>query len=56
MTVFVGLNMSQAKTPVCILNERGLVTWRGGCGTSPRAIAETLARLQLPRHWFQDRT
>ena len=29
MTTFVGLDVSQAKTTVCIVDERGLVTWRG---------------------------
>jgi transposase len=43
MTTFAGLDVSQAKTSVCIVDERGLVTWRGTCATSPTAIAQTLA-------------
>ena len=43
MTTFVALDVSQAKTTVCIVDERGLVTWRGCCATSPGAIAQTLA-------------
>ena len=43
MPVFAGLDMSQAKTTVSIVDERGLVTWRGTCATSPTAIAQTLA-------------
>jgi transposase len=43
MPTFAGLDVSQAKTTVCIVDERGLVTWRGSCATSPRAIAQTLA-------------
>ena len=43
MPTFAGLDVSQAKTTVCIVDERGLVTWRASCATSPRAIAQTLA-------------
>ena len=43
MTTFAGRDVSQAKTTVCIVDERGLVTWRGSCATSPGAIAQTLA-------------
>ena len=43
MTTFVGLDVSQAKTAVCIVDELGVVTWRGSCATSPKAIAQTLA-------------
>jgi hypothetical protein len=35
--------VSQTKTTVCIVDERGLVIWRGTCATSPTAIAQTLA-------------
>jgi transposase len=44
MTTFAGLDVSQAKTSVCIVDERGCVTWRGICLTAPGAIAQTLAR------------
>ena len=43
MPIFAGLDVSQAKTTVCIVDERGFVSWRGSCATSPRAIAQTLA-------------
>jgi transposase len=43
MCNFAGLDVSQAKTTVCIVNGRGLVTWRGSCAISPAAIAQTLA-------------
>ena len=43
MPTFAGLDVSQARTTVCIVDERGLVTWRGSCVTSPAAIAQTLA-------------
>ena len=42
MPTFAGLDVSQARTTVCIVDERGLVTWRGSCATSPAAIAQTL--------------
>jgi hypothetical protein len=38
MTTFAGLDVSQAKNTVRIVDERGLVTWRGSCATSPGAI------------------
>jgi transposase len=43
MTTFAGLDVSQARTTICIVDERGCVTWRGSCATGPRAIAQTLA-------------
>ena len=43
MTTFAGLDVSQAKTTVCIVDERGLVTRRGSCASSPIAIARTPA-------------
>ena len=43
MIAFAGLDVSQSKTTVCIVDERGLVTWRGNCASSPEAIARTLA-------------
>jgi putative ABC transport system ATP-binding protein len=43
MPTFAGLDVSQAKTTVCIVDEPGLVTWRGCCATSPGAIVQTLA-------------
>ena len=42
MPTFAGLDVSQARTTVCIVDERGLVTWRGSCVTSPAAIGQTL--------------
>ena len=42
MATFARLDVSQARTTVCIVDERGLVTWRGSCVTSPAAIAQIL--------------
>jgi hypothetical protein len=44
MTSFAGLDVSQAKTTICVVDERGGVTWRGSCATAPEAIVQTLAR------------
>ena len=43
MTTFAGLDVSQARTTICIVDERGCVTWRGSCATAPGAIAQTLS-------------
>jgi transposase len=43
MLTFAGLDVSEARTTVCIVDERGSVTWRGSWVTSPAAIAQTLA-------------
>src|SRR4051812_49906746 len=37
---FVGLDVSQRLTSVCILDERGIRVWRGKCATDPAAIAD----------------
>jgi transposase len=44
MTTFAGLDVSQAKTTICIVDGRGGVTWRGSCATTPKAIMQTLAK------------
>ena len=43
MTTFAGPDVSQAKTTLCIVDERGWATWRGSCATTPAVIAQTLA-------------
>ena len=35
MITFAGLDVSQAKTTVCVVDEWGLVTWRGSCASAP---------------------
>lgn len=41
---FVGLDVSQAETAVCVVDAAGVVLWQGKCGSSPEAIAATLKR------------
>jgi hypothetical protein len=31
MPIFAGLDVSQAKARVCMVDEQGVVTWRGSC-------------------------
>ncbi len=42
---FVGLDVSQRLTSVCILDERGGRVWRGKCVTDPAVIAEGIVNL-----------
>lgn len=39
---FVGLDVSQRLTSVCVLDERGGRVWRGKCATDPAAIQEVV--------------
>ena len=40
---YVGLDVSLETTSVCVVDEAGVVVWRGKCASEPVAIAETLA-------------
>jgi len=42
---FVGLDVSQRSTSICILDGQGARVWRGKCATYPAAIEEVI-RLQ----------
>lgn len=42
MTHYVGLDVSQRTTAVCVVDETGRRIWRGMCPTSPEAIARTI--------------
>lgn len=42
MAKYVGLDVSQRDTHVCVLDEAGQVVWRGVCASTPSAIAETV--------------
>jgi hypothetical protein len=44
---FVGLDVSQSETSVCVVDAAGVVTWQGRCASTPEAIATTL-RKQAP--------
>ena len=38
---FVGLDVSQAETAVCVLDAAGATVWQGKCASDPEAIAGT---------------
>ncbi len=38
MTQFVGLDVSQKLTAICIVDETGRRLWRGQCATAPEQI------------------
>ena len=41
---FVGLDVSQAETAVCVVDATGAIVWQGKCASTPEAIADTLRR------------
>lgn len=45
---YVGLDVSQELTSVCVIDEQGAVVWRGKCATDPDAIAAAI-RQHAPR-------
>jgi transposase len=42
MTHFVGLDVSQRMTAICVVDETGRRVWRGMCPTSPEAIERSV--------------
>lgn len=42
MGVYVGLDVSDKSTAVCVVDGSGAVIWRGACATDPEVIARTL--------------
>ncbi len=42
MTRFVGLDVSQQLTAICVVDETGRRVWRGQCATDPRQIERTV--------------
>jgi transposase len=44
MSLYVGLDVSQKETEICIVDEEGRRTWRGRCPTRPESIAQVLQR------------
>jgi transposase len=42
MTPFVGLDVSQKLTSICVVDETGRRLWRGQCGTDPEQIARVV--------------
>jgi transposase len=45
---FVGLDVSQAETAVCVIDASGVAVWQGKCASTPEAIGATLTR-RAPR-------
>lgn len=48
MNQYVGLDVSQDQTSICVVDESGRVLWQGKCATAPEAIAATL-RTRAPQ-------
>jgi transposase len=44
MPLYVGLDVSQRKTEICVVDEEGRRTWRGRCPTRPESIAQILQK------------
>ena len=44
MPHFVGLDVSQKTTAICVVDARGRRLWRGVCGTDPEQISSQVAR------------
>src|SRR5919112_2417918 len=42
MKQYVGLDVSQDQTSICVVDESGGVLWQGKCASTPEAIAATL--------------
>ena len=42
MEQYVGLDVSQGQTSVCVVDGGGQVIWEGKCASTPEAIATTL--------------
>jgi transposase len=42
MEQFVGLDVSQKTTHVCVIDSEGKIGWQGQCASTPEAIAETI--------------
>ena len=42
MELYVGLDISQSMTHLCVVDSKGKRIWEGKCSTSPEAIAETI--------------
>ena len=44
MPLYVGLDVSQKETEICVIDEEGRRIWRGRCPTRPESIAQVLQR------------
>ncbi len=50
---FVGFDVSQAETSVCVVDGSGKVVWKGKCASTPEAMAATFRR-RAPQGLSQD--
>ena len=46
MTRFVGLDVSQTLTALCVVDETGRRLWRGGCATDPGQIERMIGGMR----------
>ena len=44
MAIYAGLDVSDKSTHVCVVDDAGVVVWRGACATDPAVLAKTLGR------------
>ena len=44
MAMYLGLDVSDKTTHLCVVDEAGVIGWRGVCATDPETIAKTIAR------------
>ena len=44
MPYYVGLDVSQKTTTICVVDEQGHQLWRGACITDPAAISARVLR------------
>ena len=44
MTRFVGLDVSQKLTAICVVDDSGRRLWRGQCASDPEQIERTVRR------------
>ena len=49
MMNYVGLNVSQKTTTLCIVDGEGHRQWRGECVTSPQQIVQAVLQIMLAR-------
>jgi hypothetical protein len=42
MEQYVGLDVSQQTTHLCVIDNNGKAIWRGQCASTPEAIAKTI--------------
>jgi len=39
---YVGLDVSQELTSICVIDEQGAIIWRGKCATDPDVLTRTV--------------